>query len=95
MNSDFLLVLRLKPLVDGLIFYKKFSLRQSLNMHAKAFDPLQAEQFPPEMCGYGQRIFQLDAVSAQIKVRSNFRQKSEQSISVRDIVKPVLPAITI
>lgn len=40
LNSDFLLVLRLKPLVDGLIFYKKFSLRQSLNMHAKAFDPL-------------------------------------------------------
>jgi hypothetical protein len=33
LNSDYLLVLRLKPLVDGLLFYKKFSLRQSMNVN--------------------------------------------------------------
>ena len=33
LNSDYLLVLRLKPLVDGLLFYKKFSLRQSINVN--------------------------------------------------------------
>jgi hypothetical protein len=46
----------LKPLVDGLIFYKKFSLRQSMNVNQKAFDPLQAELTPPDMCGYGLRV---------------------------------------
>lgn len=57
LNSDYKLVLRLKPLVEGLVFYKKFSTRQSLNVHAKAFDPLQADLFPPEVCGFGMRIF--------------------------------------
>lgn len=95
LNSDFKLVLKLKPLVDGMVFYKKFSVRQSLNGHAKTFDPLQAHLAPPEMCGYGLRVLQLDVVSAQIKVRSSCRQTAEMSIAVEDIIKPVIPAITL
>lgn len=56
LNSDYKLVLKLKPLVDGMIFYKKFSVRQSLNSQMKTFDPLQADLVPPEMCGYGLRV---------------------------------------
>jgi hypothetical protein len=56
LNSDYKLVLKLRPLVDGMVFYKKFSVRQSLTTHSKTFDPLQADLVPPEMCGYGLRV---------------------------------------
>ena len=35
-----------------------------MNVNQKAFDPLQAELTPPDMCGYGLRVFQLDMASA-------------------------------
>ncbi len=46
---------RIIPLLDGAAFYKKFASTQSLNENA--FDPLNADKFPPEVCGYGIRLF--------------------------------------
>jgi hypothetical protein len=47
---------RLLPLLQGALFYKKFTSRQSLKPNAPAFDPLEADQLPPEKCGYGIRF---------------------------------------
>ena len=58
---------RLVPLVDGQIFYKKFSTAQS--MVQNAFDPLHAEKNPPEKCGYGIRLFQLQRDLKTVTVR--------------------------
>ena len=95
LNSDFKLVLKLKPLVQGLVLYKKFSLRQSLNMQAKAFDPLQADVTPPELCGYGLRVLQFDIASCSIKIRQSHKQTAEMSINVKEIIKPIIPPITL
>jgi hypothetical protein len=35
-----------------------------MKVNQKAFDPLQAEHSPPDMCGYGLRVLQLDVTSA-------------------------------
>ena len=56
-GQDMELISRLMPLIDGCILYKKFSKQQSIVK--KAFDPLHAENLPPEQCGYGVRLFQL------------------------------------
>jgi hypothetical protein len=57
------------PLLEGSIFYKKFSNRQSLNLNENAFDPLKADRIPPEQCGYGIRLMQLDRSLKFINIR--------------------------
>jgi len=56
-QSDLDLVSKLMPMLEGVIFYKKFSSQNHFSSKAKSFDPLQAERFPPEQCGYGIRYF--------------------------------------
>lgn len=56
--NDFQLIENLTPLMkDGIIFYKKFSSMPNLKSKIKAFDPLVADKYPPEACGYGVRHF--------------------------------------
>jgi hypothetical protein len=83
---------RIVPLLDGAAFYKKFSSRQSLNENA--FDPLNADKFPPENCGYGVRLFQLDKSLMCINVRMSLKIAVETSICLNEIVKPILPQTT-
>jgi hypothetical protein len=64
-------------------------------MQTKSFDPLDAEQMPPEMCGYGLRVFQLDLSSSNIKVKASHKNTAELNISIHDIIKPVIPTITL
>ncbi|CDW87247.1 UNKNOWN [Stylonychia lemnae] len=83
---------RMVPLLDGAAFYKKFSSRQSLNENA--FDPLNADKFPPESCGYGIRLFQLDKSLMSINIRQSLKNAVENTISLNEIVKPILPQTT-
>jgi hypothetical protein len=83
---------RIVPLLDGAAFYKKFSSRQSLNENA--FDPLNSDKFPPESCGYGIRLFQLDKSLMCINVRMSLKIAVETTIPLNDIVKPILPQTT-
>jgi len=80
------------PLLDGAAFYKKFSSRQSLNENA--FDPLNSDKYPPESCGYGIRLFQLDKSLLCINVRMSLKIAVETTICLNDIVKPILPQTT-
>lgn len=80
---------RIIPLLDGAAFYKKFSSRQSLNENA--FDPLNADKYPPEACGYGVRLFQLDKSLMAINVRMSLKIAVEMTINLNEIVKPILP----
>ena len=77
------------PLLQGAIFYKQFSMRQSLNQ--LAFDPLNADQSPPEACGYGIRFIQLDTSLRYINIRQNLKNTIEYQIPLKDIIKPIIP----
>lgn len=81
------------PLVEGQIFYKKFSNSQSIS--TKAFDPLHSEKSPPEMCGYGIRLFQLQTNLQNILVKQNLRHATEMQIPIMKILKPIIPQTTI
>ena len=50
-KSDEVFLQRISPLVSGDNIYKKFSSKQLLS--EKSFDPLNAEEAPPEHCGFG------------------------------------------
>jgi hypothetical protein len=60
-------------------------------LNENAFDPLNSDKFPPENCGYGIRIFQLDKSLLCINVKQSLKNAVETSISLNDIVKPILP----
>lgn len=81
------------PLLQGSIFYKKFSSSQSLKQ--RSFDPLDAELFPPESCGYGIRFIQLDKSLKYLNIRQNLKNTIEFQIPVGDIFKPILPQTTL
>ena len=85
---------RLLPLLQGAIFYKKFSSRQSLKLNVNAFDPLNADKIPPESCGYGLRFIQLDQSLKYINIRQNLKNQIEYQIPITDILRPILPQIT-
>lgn len=63
-------------------------------MNENAFDPLNADKFPPESCGYGIRLFQLDKSLMCINVRMNLKIAVEMTIPLGDIVKPIIPQTT-
>ena len=81
------------PLIDGQIFYKRFSRAQSIQ--SKTFDPLHAERFPPENCGYGIRLFQLTQDLKAITIRQSLRNSVEMTIPVDKIIKPIVPQTTL
>eukprot|EP00347_Sterkiella_histriomuscorum_P015415 403357109 len=83
---------RIVPLLDGSAFYKKFSSRQLLNENA--FDALNADKYPPESCGYGIRLFQLDKSLMTINVRQSLKNAVENTIPLNEIVKPIIPSTT-
>lgn len=86
LNSDFQIVQRLLPLLEGDILYKKFSNKNSMNLIAQPFDPLYAEQNPPESCGYGIRHLQVDKALKQIIVKSSLRNTVEMAIPLQDVI---------
>lgn len=75
MEGNKVLFNRLLPLLQGCLFYKKFSNRQSL--YQNAFDPLKADKVPPENCGYGIRYIQLDRSLKFINIRQNLKNVIE------------------
>ena len=81
----------LQPLLKGLIFYKKFSNQQSVNLSTPSFDPLAAEQVPPENCGFGIRLLQLDESLKYIRIKQNLKNTIENQFAVVDLVRVILP----
>ena len=63
-------------------------------MKQNSFDPLNAQKVPPENCGYGIRFIQLDQSMGFLNIRQNLKNTIEFKIPIKDIVKPILPQIT-
>ena len=63
-------------------------------MNENSFDPLNSDKIPPENCGYGIRLFQLDKTLQCINVRMSLKIAVETTISLNEIVKPILPQTT-
>ena len=53
--------------MEGSTVFKKFSDRQLLKENA--FDPLNAEKYPPEQCGFGIRFICMDKDMKYIEIR--------------------------
>ena len=72
--------------------YKKFSSHQLLG--DKAFDPLNYENYTPDMCGYGVRNIRLDPTLSYIEIRPTLKSAIEWTVQVEDFIKPILPHTT-
>ena len=72
--------------------YKKFTNYQSLKR--TAFDPLLANVYPPEVCGYGVRSIKLHSNLDKIEIRHTSKSGIEQSIPIDSILRPIVPQIT-
>eukprot|EP01017_Pseudomicrothorax_dubius_P037854 TRINITY_DN5602_c0_g1_i4.p1 TRINITY_DN5602_c0_g1~~TRINITY_DN5602_c0_g1_i4.p1 ORF type:complete len:331 (-),score=74.33 TRINITY_DN5602_c0_g1_i4:142-1134(-) len=82
----------LKPLLEGVFLYKKFSAAPSLKQ--PAFHPLNSDEFPPEACGYGVRLVKLHGEMEKVEVRHTLKAGVELQILVGNIIRVVVPPIT-
>ena len=71
---------------------KKFTNFQSLKQ--AVFNPLTADQCPPENCGYGTRFINLNRHLNRIEFRHHLKNNMENCITVEQILRPVIPQIT-
>ena len=60
-------------------------------MSTPSFDPLAAEQVPPENCGFGIRLLQLDESLKYIRIKQNLKNTIENQFAVVDLVRVILP----
>jgi len=82
----------IEPMIRGSFIYKKFTNYQSLKR--TAFDPLLGDINPPEACGYGVRSMRLHPNLDRIEIRHTAKPGIELSISVDQILRPIVPQIT-
>jgi hypothetical protein len=68
-------------------------MNQSLKKNA--FDPIMADIYPAESCGFGMRSLKLHRTLEKIEVRVSQKPGVEAIIAVSTIIKPVVPAFTI
>ena len=87
-NKNLTLIQKLRPLINGLNIYKRFDNVNLTLLHRKNFNPLKADKFPPDECGYILRIFKLNPKKETLEIKKP-EQKSnnhfEMSISIFDI----------
>jgi len=79
-------------LLDGSTILKKFTTFQSLKQ--PVFNPLTADQIPPENCGYGTRFINLNRHLSRIEFRHHLKNSVENYITIDQILRPVVPQIT-
>jgi len=83
----------IQPLLDGGLFYKKFSQKSSLV--SAEFDPLEAEVLPPEKCGYGLRELKLNRALTKLEVRQPHKPGIESSVMLDKLLDPIVPQHTL
>ena len=87
-NRNSTLIQKIRPLINGLNIYKRFDNVNLTLLHRKNFNPLKADKFPPDECGYIIRIFKLNIKKETLEIKKP-EQKSnnhyETSISIYDI----------
>ena len=58
-----------------------------------SFNPLNANSFPPEACGYGIRELKLSTNLISLKF-STLQRKKDVTVKVSDIVRVIIPQST-
>ena len=81
----------LLPVMKTFTCYKKFSNQASITLSQPCFDPLAAENVPPESCGFGIRVLQLDQSLKYIRIKQNLKTTVESQFSVLDLVRVIIP----
>ena len=79
---------KLHPLINGLNIYKRFDNVNYTLLHRKNFNPLKADKFPPEDCGYILRIFKLNTKKGTLEIKKPEHKSNnhyEMSINIFDI----------
>ena len=79
---------KLHPLINGLNIYKRFDNVNYTLLHRKTFNPLKADKFPPEECGYILRIFKLNTKKGTLEIKKPEHKSNnhyEMSINIFDI----------
>ena len=91
--KEFLIYEKVKPLLEGIILYKKYNNTSSFGK-SEEFDPFMVnDDYTPEKCGYGLRMFMINQNNESIDVfpvssgGEVSYKKPEKEIKIKDIVK--------
>ena len=89
-NARFLLVQKIRPLINGINLYKRFN--NNFYSNGKDFDPLNCLNNPPENCGYGMRMFKLNTKNKNLEIKllnqtnKNHFETSDSIFNIKNIL---------
>lgn len=79
-------------MLQGSFLYKKFTNAQSLKR--AAFDPLMADVYPIEACGYGIRSIKLHPNLDRIEIKHTYKPGVELTLPLDRVLRAMVPQIT-
>ena len=83
----------LKPLLEGIVIFKKYKNKSSLK--EKVYDPLFPQKNPPEACGYGKRMLLYNPTNTTLEFHGLKKPFTlEYSIPLNDLKTIIIPTDT-
>ena len=79
---------KIRPLISGINLFKRFDNVNLTLRKRKKFDPLKANKFPPEECGYILRLFKINTNKETLEIKIPSQKNNhhyEMSIKLYDI----------
>ena len=79
---------KIRPLIFGINLFKRFDNINLTLTNRKKFDPLKADKFPPEECGYILRLFKINPKKESLEIKIPSKKSNhhyEMSINLYDI----------
>ena len=79
---------KLRPLISGINLFKRFDNVNLTLTNRKKFEPLKADKFPPEECGYTLRLFKINSKKETLEIKEISQKKNnhyEKSFNLFDI----------
>ena len=79
---------KIRPLIFGINLFKRFDNINLTLTNRKKFDPLKADKFPPEECGYILRLFKINPKKESLEIKIPSKKNNhhyEMSINLYDI----------
>lgn len=74
----------IKPLLEGVHIYRKF---MTTTMRKATFDPMNGKTRPPELFGYGLRMFRLNLAKRSLEILSTPKLAVEKSFALSSLIK--------
>ena len=66
---------KLRPLISGINLFKRFDNVNLTLTNRKKFEPLKADKFPPEECGYTLRLFKINSKKETLEIKEISQKK--------------------